>query len=395
MASSSATSAERQRPELADIVRISGAQFAHAYPLSTEQKRVLDSIVNCRTAALGGHQDFCPSCGHSHPAYNSCLNRHCPKCQALAQQRWIDAREKRILPTKHFHVVFTLPSELRALAAFAKKPLYNALFEAASSTLLELARTHLGAELGITAVLHTWTRDLRFHPHLHCIVTAGGLSLQNHQWISCNHKFLFPVMVLGSLFRAKMAKILNTLYACGTFDRFDDFADPQAFDRLMQKLAKINWLVYVKKPFSNSIYVLRYLGRYTHRVAISNSRIVSVSHQSVTFRTKDGKSITISPCEFLRRFVMHILPSRFVKIRHYGLLASANVHTKLETARVAIVGRSHPSVSSDAPPPPLDWSALLFMLTGRDPRRCPRCGNLLVSFPLARVYPKPSIFDSS
>lgn len=395
MASSATASAERQKPELADIVRIGAAQFARTYPLSTEHKRVLDSIVNCRTAALGGHQDFCPSCGHSHPAYNSCRNRHCPKCQALAQQRWIYAREKRVLPTKHFHVVFTLPSQLRALAAFAKKPLLDALFEAASSTLLELGRTHLGADLGITAVLHTWTRDLRFHPHLHCIVTAGGLSLKNDQWISRNHKFLFPVMVLGSLLRAKMMEILNRLYASGSFDRFDDFADPQAFDRLMQKLAKINWLVYVKKPFSNSIHVLRYLGRYTHRVAISNSRIVSVSQQSVTFRTKDGKSIIISPCEFLRRFVMHILPSRFVKIRHYGLLASANVHTKLETARVAIVDHTQPPASSDTTPTPLDWSALLFMLTGRDPRRCPRCGNPLVSYPLPRVYPKPSIFDSS
>lgn len=219
--------------------------------------------------------------------------------------------------------------------------------------------------------------------------------MQNDQWISCNDKFLFHVMVLGSLFRAKMSKILNSLYTSGVLDRFDDFADPQAFDRLMHKLAKINWLVYVKKPFSNSIHVLRYLGRYTHRVAISNSRIVSVSHQSVTFRTKGGKSVTISPCEFLRRFVMHILPSRFVKIRHYGLLASVNVHTKLETARATIVVRGQSSASSDTPPTSLDWSTLLFMLTGRDLRRCPRCGNPLVSVPIHRVYPKPSIFDSS
>jgi hypothetical protein len=282
---------------------------------------------------------------------------------------------------RHFHVVFTLPSELRALGQFRPKCVFDALFRAASKTLLALGRSRLGAQLGVTAVLHTWTRDLRFHPHLHCLVTAGGLAVDGNRWIPSGKKYLFPVQVMGLLFRGKMMAELRKLHAEGKFDDFDAFEDPDGFDRLMQRLARVDWIVYAKRPFGDADHVLKYLGRYTHRVAISNSRLVLVDDRSVTFRTKNGETTTVAPVEFLRRFIQHVLPSGFVKIRHYGLLAGANLD-RLERARDLLTAMPP---SPPAPPTaPTSWMDELLALTGSDVRRCPSCGEELVMEPLPR-----------
>jgi hypothetical protein len=369
--------------DLADIVRQHRAELEAHYELSTSQRRVLSAIALCRTAALGGHLELCPSCGHERPAYNSCRNRHCPKCQALAQEKWIAARSERMLPVGHFHVVFTLPAQLRALANYQPKLIYDALFQAASLTLLELGRSRLQAELGVTMVLHTWTRTLLLHPHVHAIVTAGGLSLDGSRWVPSARKYLFPLQAMSEVFRAKMLGALANLHELGRFDGFDDLRDPEAFDRLMGSLSRIGWVVYAKKPFAGVDQVLRYLGRYTHRVAIANSRLVAITDSAVTFRTKSGKTCTLAPVEFLRRFLLHVLPAGFVKIRHYGLLASANVDSKLMVARELLQPCATPTTdtASRSEATCLD---MLLSLTGRDVRVCPQCGAPLVRKPIPR-----------
>jgi len=353
--------------------------------LTTAQRRVLSAIELCRTAALGGHVDVCCSCGHEHPAYNSCRNRHCPKCQALAQEKWISARSERLLPVKHFHVVFTLPSELRALARQHGRPIYDALIAAASATLLELGQSRLHARLGVTMVLHTWTRDLRFHPHVHAIVTAGGLDDDRRGWVASRPNYLFPLQVMGELLRGKMIAALRALQHAGVLATIT-CAD---FERLIAKVAALSWIVYVKKPFRRVDHVMAYLGRYTHRVAIANSRLVASSERAVTFRTKQGKHVTLTPVEFLRRFVQHVLPDRFHKIRHYGLYSSALARpgADLDQARRLL----QPSAASapDATPP--SWAELLRQLTGRDVTQCRRCGGLIcrVLVPASRGPPNP------
>jgi predicted Zn-ribbon and HTH transcriptional regulator len=374
----------RHRFDIAEVVRRHRSALEACGELSVAQKRVLSAIERCRTAALGGHVDTCRSCGHEHPAYNSCRNRHCPKCQALAQEQWISARSERILPVPHFHVVFTLPSELRGLGHYRPKALFDALFSAASATLMELGRSRLGAELGVTMVLHTWTRDLRFHPHVHCIVTAGGLGLDGERWVKSSQKYLFPVKVMGALMRGKVMAALSRLHAQGVFEGYEDFTTPGGFGRLMRKLAKTDWVVYAKKPFRRADHVLRYLGRYTHRVAIANSRLVDVDEEHVTFRTKEGKTVTLTAVEFLRRFVQHVLPAGFVKIRHYGLLAGANVEGKLAVARRLLEARkaplpeAEPMSASGERVDLSDWAGALLALTGRDVSRCPKCGAEVV-----------------
>jgi len=379
-------SAGRPRFDIADIVRAHRAQLEREQGLSVAEGRVLSAIERCRTAALGGHLDVCRSCGHERPAYNSCRNRHCPKCQALAQERWIAARTERLLPVRHFHVVFTLPSELRGLCRRLPRPLFDALFRAASETLLELGRTRLVATLGVTMVLHTWTRDLRFHPHVHAIVTAGGLR-EDASWAVSNGKYLFPVAVMGRLLRGKMMAQLHRLHAQGKLRGYDEFEDPEAFGRFMAGLPRRPWLVYAKKPFGGAEHVLRYLGRYTHRVAIANSRLVNVTARAVTFRTKNGATATLTPVEFLGRFLHHVLPDGFKKIRHYGLYAASSderlamAHRELNRDRVACLGAT-PS-----------WHEHLRHLTGRDVDRCAACGGLVEHIPLpaigARAPPTP------
>jgi len=370
--------AGRPRFDIADLVRQHRAQLEAEVHLTLAQRRVLSAMALCRTAALGGHVDECRSCGFERPAHNSCRNRHCPKCQALRQEKWIAARTERLLPARHFHVVFTLPSELRALCRHYPRELFGALFAAASEALLDLGDSRLHARLGITMVLHTWTRELRFHPHVHALVTAGGLADDGSRWVPSSTKYLFPVQVMGALLRGKMMAALRTLHARGTFASFDDFADPEAFDRLMQKLVKKNWVVYAKKPFKRVDHVLKYLGRYTHRVGIANSRLVDVRDDAVTFRTKNGKTVSLAPVELLRRFVQHVLPDGFHKIRHYGLYAGA-----AEAARHAAHERLAPAstASTSSTVADIAWPEQLRELTGRDVHRCPRCGDYLAHRP--------------
>lgn len=298
------------------------------------------------------------------------------------------ARTERLLNAKHFHVVFTLPAQLRALAKYRPRELFAALFASASATLLELGQTRFGARLGITMVLHTWTRDLRFHPHVHCIVTAGGLALDGTRWVSSGD-YLFPQQVMAILLRGKMRAALRKLHHDGVFDGFDDFRDPEAFDRLVARLADIKWVVYAKKPFRESRHVVAYLGRYTHRVAISNSRFLEVTDDSVTFRTKNGKTVTLTAEDFLRRFLEHVLPSHLHKIRHYGLYSgtSARVGSQLDAARKLLAANHVPSAAS---PPVTDWAAELMRLTGRDVSRCRICGGHVERLPLPPTRAPPS-----
>jgi hypothetical protein len=359
--------------------------------LSADQAAVMRDVARCRTAALGGHLDVCDDCGYEVPSYNSCRNRHCPKCQGLAQAKWIAEREERILAVRHFHVVFTLPSELHGLCRFRPELLFDLLLAAAAKTLLELGREArlLGAELGLTAVLHTWTRELLFHPHVHCIVTGGGLSLDGSRWVRSRKRYLFPVKLMGARFRTRYLDGLRRAYERGDFDGFDHFEDPEAFDALVGKLAAKDWVVYSKRAFGGAEQVYRYLGRYTHRVGIANSRLVSISDSDIVFRTKNGKTITVTPHEFLRRFLLHVLPAHFTKIRHFGLLASGNVNTKLERARSLI------RTPTSTTPAPTGREILEQLLD--EPRPCPCCGvGVLHKRPLPPNWtPTPLTEDTS
>jgi hypothetical protein len=343
------------------------------------------AIETCRTEVLGGHLDVCDGCGYARPAYNSCRNRHCPKCQCLVQARWIEQRTERILPTHYFHVVFTLPAQLRRLCRRNAETFYDLLFEAVSQTLLELGKDpeRLGAQLAFTAVLHTWTRSLEYHPHLHCIVAGGGLSFASDRWVPARRKYLFPVKVLSRLFRGKFLTRLRELHDHGALNAGPLAALP-TFKDLIDQLYRHEWVVYAKRPFGGPEQVYRYLGRYTHRVGISNQRLVSLDGQVVCFRTKNGDTITLHAEEFIRRFLQHVLPARFVKIRHYGLMASSNATTKLPIAR-SLLENAAPAAAI-APIPSraaaLDWRELLKALTGIDVTLCPRCGGRMIPQPL-------------
>jgi hypothetical protein len=373
--------AANRRFDFADIVRAHRAQLESVIRLGSRERRVLTDIERCRTAVLGGHLDQCLSCGYEHPSYNSCRNRHCPKCQALAQERWIEVQRARMLDVPHFHVVFTLPAELRPLAAFARRVVFRALFRAAAGTLASFARTRLSATIGAMLVLHTWTRKLEFHPHVHAIVTGGGLRLDSGSWNAAHRSFLFPVKPMSKVFRAKMLAELRRLYRKGNFARFSDFEDPEAFARLTRSVAKVNWHVYAKPSFAQGKYVLDYLGRYTHRVGLANSRLLAVSDAAVTFRTKGSATTTVHPVTLLRRFVQHVLPSGFHKIRHVGLYASP---AKCKRARALLGDRA-------LPPRKTSWRERLFLLTGRDVSVCPVCGSTAIrAVPLAHARAPPA-----
>jgi hypothetical protein len=352
--------------DIGDIVRAHRAALEARVCLTAEQKRVLTDIAQCRTAALGGHLEECTSCGHEHPSYNSCRNRHCPKCQALAQEVWIEARREQLLELPHFHVVFTMPAELRPLAQHAPRVVFNALFHAASQALLELGRSRLDVTLGATLVLHTWTRELIFHPHVHAIVTAGGLSSDEKQVRRRRRDYLLPVTVLGLLLRGKVLAELSAAYAAGAFATFDAFRDPQAFARLVGKVAGKKWNVHCKPALPKVSHVVKYLGRYTHRVGIANSRLLDVTAEHVVFGTKDGGTCTLGPVEFLGRLVKHVLPEGFHKIRHIGLYASS-CQAKLALARQLL------KMPPPQPRPRPSWQQHLLELTGRDVRLCPLC----------------------
>jgi len=366
--------------EVADILRAHGAAYRARHSVSPEQAAVMQHLTACRTAALGGHVDSCDRCGFLRVSYNSCRDRHCPKCQSTKRAEWIEQRLARLLPVEYFHVVFTLPEQLKPLILRNRRLIYDLLFRTASATLLQLAADpkRLSAQIGLTAVLHTWGQNLLFHPHLHCVVTGGGLCPDGTRWVAARQGYLLPVKVLARLFRGKFLHGLQQLYEAGELicaGSTAALAEPNTWARLRDQLYHRDWVVYAKPPFGGAAQVYRYLGRYTHRVAISNARLVSMEGNRVCFRYKDYadgnriKQMTLATEEFIRRFLLHVLPKRFVRIRHYGLLASRNVDTKLARCRVLL---GAPQESS----PPVEvkcWLDRLREWTGEDFSCCPRC----------------------
>jgi hypothetical protein len=338
---------KRPHLEVADIFCAEGSEYrrVHRGHLSLGQLKAMSAIERCRTPELGGHLLRCNGCDRETPAYNSCRNRHCPKCQATAAERWLQARQRELLPIPYFHVVFTIPKELRAIAVQNQAIVYGLMFQCVSDTLLTIAgdEKHLGAKPGITAVLHTWGSNLSFHPHIHCIVTGGGLAPQQDQWIGSRKNFFVPVKVLARYFRHRFLKALRHAHERGELRFFGEhkiLEDPGWFDEHLRPLKKIDWVVYAKQPFAGPEAVLTYLSRYTHRVAISNRRLVRFDHRGVTFRVKDyrdgktrWKSVTLDANEFIRRFLQHVLPKGFHRIRHYGLFANATRNDNLKLAR--------------------------------------------------------------
>jgi len=368
---------------VAAIFRQHFAAFRARYGPPPSCERVARDLVRCRTAALGGHRDVCAACGFTRPAYNSCRNRHCPQCQARRQAQWVEHRVARLIPTHYFHVVFTIPRDLHGLVRRNRRRLYALLLQSAAAALTTLAHDPrwLGeaADLAITTVLHTWTRELHFHPHVHCLVSGGGLSRDGTRWIPAPPRFLFPVHVLGRLFRGTVLAGLAALRAAG---QLDDDAPDRAARRRRQRLYDQSWVVYAKRPFGGPAQVFRYLGHYTHRVAITNHRLLHVDDTTVVFRTRGRAHTACPPVEFLRRFLEHVLPPHFVKIRHSGLFAAAHVHTRLAQARALLTTTTPATPIFPADPVPAPASsaiavrsvaAWLLAVSGIDLTRCPRC----------------------
>jgi hypothetical protein len=345
--------------EVADIFRGEATSFREHYgpSLSSQQKRVFSDIQACRTAILGGHVRTCDHCDRREISYNSCRNRHCPKCQAMARAEWLAQREAELLPISYFHVVFTLPAEIAVLALQNKRLLYGMLFQAASETLKQVAsdRRHLGAdEIGLLAVLHTWGQNLLHHPHLHCVVSGGGLCEGGTRWVASKPHYFLPVKVLSRVFRNKYRALLQKAFQRGElkfFGELEPLADESAFRRYLTAATTREWVVYAKRPFHDASCVLKYLARYTHRVAISNSRLLNYQDGKVTFRYKDyahesqQRTMTVVATEFIRRFLLHVLPSGFMRIRHYGYLANRHRREKLETCR-RLLGCAAPTAAS-------------------------------------------------
>jgi hypothetical protein len=387
---------ERPALEVADVIRAHGASFleSHGAGLSAGQRRVLCDLEACRTAALGGHVEQCAACGHERIAYNSCRNRHCPKCQAGARAVWLEREASYLLPVEYHHVVFTLPAPVADLALQNRGVVYNLLFRTASATLRELAADphYLGAEIGVLMVLHTWGQNLHHHPHVHCVVTGGGLSCDLHgvadptpHWLSCRPGFFLPVRILSRLYRGKFLALLQEACAAGRLGfhgRLADLTEPRAFAAWLTPLYQAEWVVYAKPPFGGPEQVLKYLARYTHRVALSNRRLLALEDGRVTFRYKDyahghrQRTLTLDAAEFLRRFLQHVLPRGFVKIRHYGLLANRRREEKLTTCRrLLLVG----GCQGPAAPP--------LVPADRGDLRCPVCqGQCWVCL---RILPRP------
>ena len=366
---------------MADLVRSAGTAFLERNRqwLRWTHMKVLLAIVRCRTAALGGHIEACTRCGHRAAiSYNSCRNRHCPKCQTGARERWIQARRRELLPTPYVHVVFTLPAQLASLALQNKKAIYGLLLRASAETLLQVARNprHLGAEIGFFSVLHTWNQKLQLHPHVHCVIPAGGLSLDRTRWIRSRPRFFLPIQVLGRVFRGKFVAGLKSAFQRGQLHFSGNLAflaQAKTFASWLRPLFRKDWIVYSKPPFGGPEYVLHYLGRYTHRVAISNHRLVSLENGQVTFRWRDSahnneqKLMTLSLDEFLRRFLLHLLPKGFVRIRHFGFLSSRRRTQLLPLCLAAL--DSLPAPTETARSTAQDMSSHWF---------CPQCGGPMV-----------------
>jgi hypothetical protein len=369
---------------VADIFRRHGAEYrkVHGATMSPGQRRVMRAIELCRTAALGGHRDQCGRCGHERFSYDSCRNRHCPKCQSLAKAKWLQARQSELLPTQYFHVVFTVPETLAPVALQNQRVVYGILFRAASETLLTIAadRRRLGARIGFLAVLHTWGQNLMAHPHLHCVVPGGGLSSDDCRWVACRRGFFLPVRVLSRMFRGKFLAYLKEAFERGKLQfhgKLTRLKDPRACADHLQCARKTDWVVYSKPPFGGPAQVLDYLGRYTHRVAISNHRLVALQDGRVTFRWKDYSQrnrirlMTLDAGEFIRRFLLHVLPSRFMRLRHYGLLSNRDRNQKLARCR-ALLPQSDPP-ETEPSSKPTDWKSWYQAVTGISFDICPAC----------------------
>jgi hypothetical protein len=364
----------RGHPELADVFRAHGHRLNG---LNAQQRRVVAAITRCRTAALGGHVRECDRrCGYQEISYNSCRDRHCPKCQGLERMRWQEARAEHLLPVPYFHLVFTVPDSLHPIFLTHPRLAYGLLFEAVEKTVQEVAANpnNLGAQIGMTAVLHTWTQKLLYHPHLHCIVPGGGLDASNRRWIPTRPNFFLAVRILATVFRAKLLAAFEHAVASGTIAAV--VGTGTAIPKLLRRAARRKWVVYCKRPFAGPQQVLAYLGRYTHRIAISNERIVAMNGDQVTFTYKDRadgdrrKPMTLPAEAFLRRFLLHVLPHGFVRIRHYGLLANAVRQERIARCRelLGVV------VDTTSIAPREGWEQLLLRLTGEDVTRCPQCG---------------------
>jgi len=371
--------------EVADIFRQVGPSYRedHAPAMSQGQRRVMSAIEQCRTVALGGHVEQCDSCGHQRIAFNSCRNRHCPKCQSLVRAQWLEDRQTELLPVEYFHVVFTVPQEIAAIAYQNKAVVYDILFRTTAETLRTIAGDpkHLGAEIGFIAILHTWGQNLMHHPHLHCVVPGGGIAPNGERWVSCRPGFFLPVRVLSRLFRRLFIAQLQLAFDHGElqfFNSLEALRNRVAFAKYLAPATRAEWVVYAKPPFGGPKQVLEYLGRYTHRVAISNNRLREFSDGAVTFAWKDyrhesrNKTMTLDAHEFIRRFLLHVLPSGFQRIRHYGLLANRYREVRLNQCR-NLLAAPPPVVASETDVK--DYRDRYQRLTGVSLRDCPHCGR--------------------
>jgi hypothetical protein len=397
----------RGAAEVADVFRRYGDAYRqqHGASLSTAQRRVMTAIEQCRTAALGGHVEQCDTCGHQRISYNSCRNRHCPKCQSLARAQWLEDRRSELLTTPYFHVVFTVPQEIAAIAHYNKGPVYNILFHAAAETLQTIAADpkHLGAELGFFAVLHTWGQTLLHHPHLHCVVTGGGLSADGSRWITCRPNFFLPVRVLARLFRRLFLAALEKAFDTKKltfFGRLEPLRERRAFRRHLAPARKAEWWVYAKPPFAGPEQVLASVARYTHRVALSNNRLLDINEGKVRFHWKDyrngnrQKTMTLAADEFIRRFLLHVLPEGFQRIRYYGFLANRYREQKLARCR-QLLAMPLPVVPDDQVAG--DYRDQYQELTGTSLTECPACQRrrMVIIEVLKPAKPCRPIYDTS
>ena len=396
---------DRPKLEVADVFRLYGEAYRqkHSTSLSTSQRRVMTAIEVCRTAALGGHLERCDSCPYERPCYDSCRDRHCPKCQSLARAEWVENRKAEVLDCQYFHVVFTLPEVIAAIAYQNKDLVYGILFRATAETLSTIAADpqHLGAEIGFFAVLHTWGQNLLFHPHLHCVVPGGGISPDGTRWLPCRPRFFLPVRVLSRLFRRLFLTYLQEAFDAGQLQFFSSLEvlhDPENFARYLNPIRKQKWVVYAKPPFAGPAPVLAYLGRYTHRVAIANSRLTSLSDGHVDFTWKDyrdhrkTKVMTLSADEFIRRFLLHTMPDGFHRIRHIGFMANGHRTEKLALCRTLL------AVPAPEPAAAQSYRDRTQRLTGYALDICPGCGGVMQQRePLPRRPParQPFWCDSS
>jgi len=400
---------DRPKLEVADVFRRYGEAYRdhHGASMSTQQRRVMTAIQVCRTAALGGHLERCDQCGHERNCFNSCRDRHCPKCQSLARAQWIEDRQSELLDVPYFHVVFTVPEEIAAIAYQNKEVVYGILFRATAETLRTIAADpkHLGAEIGFFAVLHSWGQNLMHHPHLHCVVPGGGISPDGQSWVSCRPDFFLPVRVLSRLFRRLFLESLQKAFDSGKLQFFatlEPLREALAFTQLLARAKASEWVVYAKRPFAEPQQVLDYVGRYTHRVAISNNRLLDIENDQVRFQWKDyrhggqDKTMTLSADEFIRRFLLHVLPNGFQRIRYYGFLGNRYRQEKLDQCR-RLLGMPLPDQCT-TPAVEGDYRDQYEDLTGHSLRQCPQCQQgRMVTVAILSKSPdhSPCLIDSS